>query len=255
MLRYAQCGRVHPPTVNLGKIKKKLRREVAAHPAKSAILGILCVVALWFWTPLVWGWVSPRGAGTTVKAAQELGGPQLPGLLPVAIAAADTEPNAPVHSWQQVVQWMEQDPRTQPVGPVLASRGPATALVSDWLPWSRRETVGRDPFFRPQPVETLTDKKERERGAEPSPTPPPVSPRDAGASVTGVIAGPAGGAAMINGRTYLEGEQVHLLKDGVSYAFHLVEIRPGKVVLTRDGTRYELNIPQSASWKTDEPIP
>ncbi len=48
---------------------------------------------------------------------------------------------------------------------------------------------------------------------------------------------------MINGRTYCEGDQVVLQKDEMSYAFHLTEVRPGGVVLMRDGTRYELSIP------------
>jgi hypothetical protein len=210
------------------------------------------VVALWFWAPLVWGWVAPKDTGgaaaPTATVAQEPGGPRFPSMPSAGMPtpAAHVEPTAQTYPWQQVAQWMKHDARTKPVGPLLAHRGPATAMLSGWLPWRRLETQVSDPFFHPVPVETLADRSQQHAVVELPSTPVSVSPQDVGASVTGVIAGRAGGTVMINGRAYLLGDQVHLHKDGMSYAFQVAEILPAKVVLTREGLRYELSIPFSA---------
>ncbi len=242
MFRQNPDGRAHVPVVNLGKLKKKLRREMTAHPAKAAVLGILFVVALWFWMPLLWGWFSPRSDGVaTVEPPPAM--PQLPGFSAAAAPAEASHAIATEYPWQQVVQWMEQDPRTQPVGSPLADRGPATTFLADWLPWSRHERVGRDPFHPSQP-EVAVAAETRDPVEQPAPA--PVSPQDAGATVSAVVAGPDGGAAIINGRAYRKGEQVLFEKDGRSYAFHLAEIRPGEVVLAHDAMRYVLALPVSA---------
>lgn len=102
----------------------------------------------------------------------------------------------------------------------------------------------RDPFLPPESARRFSVVSPPQDSApEPPSVPPAVSPKDAGAALTGVVAGPNGGSAMINGRTYCEGDQVVLQKDEMSHSFHLAEVRPGGVVLMRDGTRYELRIP------------
>ncbi len=239
--------------MKLGKISRKLRREVGAHPVKAAVLGILCLVALWFWAPLLQGWLTPRRPGSTASQAVQPGTPQRPGGSPTALAvpAPDSDSKTAVYPWRQIVQWMEQDPRTRPVAPAPETGQPAAGLADDQWLGKPLDAGFRDPFFRSEPAEK---EQAKEAAAEPPPAPPAVRPQDLGASVSGIISGPDGGAAVINERTYLEGEEVLLRKDGMAYAFHVAEIRPGTVVLTRDGARYELDI-QKASWKTDEPIP
>lgn len=242
MFRYAPSGQKHQKPVNLGRLRKKLRREIAAHPAKAAVLGILCVVALWFWAPLLWGWIAPPGDAPATVETPPAAVPQLPGL-PAAVAAP-AEASQPVsadYPWQQVVRWMEQDPRTRPVEPLPAGDESAAASLANWLPWSRREPVGRDPFFPPESAEVAGDEEELVP-AEPSP-PPVVRPEDAGASVSAVVVGPGGGTAIINGRAYREGEQVAFEKDGRAYVFVLAEIQRGEVVLARDGKRHVLTMP------------
>ncbi len=242
--------------MKLGKINKKLRREFSAHPAKAAVLALLCVVALWFWTPLVWGWIAAKGPAATAQpaAVQEPGGKALP-LGP----ATRPSTGPPVESngsdnWHQIVQWMEQDPRMQPVGLPVASRGPVPELVADGLPQGELQPTRRDPFARPGPAKSDASEEKRLVQAKLPAAPSPACPRDLGAKVTGVIAGPSGGTAMINGRSYGQGEQILLQKDGVSYAFEITSIWPGGVVLTRDGVRYELNMPLPANMPRP-PIP
>ncbi len=237
--------------MKLGKIRKQLRREFAAHPAKAAVLALLCVVALWFWAPLVWGWIAAKSPAAAVQpaVAQDPGGKGLPNSGPATISSAgpQAEPNVPGSNWHQIVQWMEQDPRMQPVGLPVASRGLVPELMADGSFQGELRPKRRDPFARPGPAETDAQDENQFVPNERPTAPLAVCPRDMGARVTGVIAGPSGGTAMINGRSYGQGEQVLLQKDGVSYAFELTSIWPWGVVLTRDGVRYELNIPLPAN--------
>lgn len=235
--------------MNLDKIKKKLRREVAAHPAKAAVLGVLCVVALWFWAPLVWGWTVPNKS-VIVPAVQPRDEPQLPGFPPpdVAAAGAETEPTERSHSWRELVQWMQNDPRTKPARPTWGAPGPVTTVLGEWLPWRRLSPGGRDPFQTAQSVRRApVEDTQQESDAELLPVLPAISPKDAGASLTGVVAGLSGGAAIINGRAYMEGDAVLLHKDGKSYTFHLTDVLPGRVVLHRDRMQYELSLPHPAN--------
>src|SRR6266576_3193818 len=47
--------------VNLEKLAKQLRRDLAANPKKAAALGLMVLVALYFWGPLAWKWVAAGG--------------------------------------------------------------------------------------------------------------------------------------------------------------------------------------------------
>ena len=41
--------------MDLGRLGKKARNELMRNPKKSAILGVICLVALYFWLPLLRG--------------------------------------------------------------------------------------------------------------------------------------------------------------------------------------------------------
>ncbi len=192
--------------------------------------------------------------------APPVGVPRLPGF-PAAVAspAKASQPAPANHPWQQVVQWMEQDPRTQPVDPLPGGNEPAAAFLANWLPWGREHSAGRDPFFPPELAEAARVEEEVE---PPESTPPPVvRPEDMGASVSAVVVGPDGGTAILNGRAYRKGEQMTFEKDGRAYVFTLAEIQHGGVVLTRDDMRYVLPMPRSSdapklsSGEIELPVP
>ncbi len=235
--------------VNLGKIKKKLKREVTAHPAKAAVLGGLCVVAMWFWVPLVWGWVSPKEPSAAATVAREPSAMPVPGFVPtsVSVPPAEATPAVPAVPWTQIVQWMEQDPRTSSVEVAFENPGTVPLPPGDERSVGLVQAARRDPFRPSVSPEDRMAVNAEEAAPEVAPVPAKISPRDAGATITAVIASPTGGTAMISGRTYFLGEQVLLHKDNEAYTFRLTEIHPGGVVLTRDGMRYELNIPLPAN--------
>ncbi len=248
MLYRAPRVQTHLIDVNLGKIKKKLKREITAHPAKAAVLGILCVVAIWFWVPLVWGWVSPPNKIGATPPAQTTGIPSLPTLGPTIATAESTKPSpsAPDLPWPQVIEWMEQDPRTRPMPMTSASPQVPTTSPDDTVSEPSPATA-RNPFTTPASSQEAIAAREAAVAAEVPARPPEITPQDAGAAVSAVIASPTGGTAMINGRTYFLGEQVILWKDNQTYSYQLARIHPGGVVLSRNGTEYELNIPTPAN--------
>ena len=47
--------------VKLHKLAKQARRDLLANPKKAAILGLMLLVALYFWGPLLWKWFAPAG--------------------------------------------------------------------------------------------------------------------------------------------------------------------------------------------------
>jgi len=234
--------------VNLGKIKKRLKKEAAGHPVKAGVLGVLCLVAVWFWLPLVWKWTAGSKTPATADTAKESESPQVPGfsVMVAPVAAANKEPTVPDVSWKQLIQWMENDPRNKSAELDCEDQGPVATLLAEWLRRSPSDVEGRDPFFRRRQLQPAGTEAAGNRKVSEAQGAPEISPDDAGAILTGIIAGPARGAAMISGRTYFEGEQVLLHKDGGSYMFQLDEVRPAGVVLIRNGIRYELNIPGPA---------
>jgi hypothetical protein len=53
--------------VNLEKLIKQLRRDMTANPKKAAALGVMILVALYFWGPLAWNWIAPSASKRSSK--------------------------------------------------------------------------------------------------------------------------------------------------------------------------------------------
>jgi hypothetical protein len=207
--------------VNLASLGKKLRREATKNPKKAALLGLMAIVAVWFWIPLVGGWIGKGNKDMPTAAAKPDGTPMAAAAATPADPAAEAVakkavPDRP--SWQQIIQWMHNDPRTM-TAPSL--------------------TIQRDPFEVPK-IETAKTK------AEEKPKPPKITPTAAGLALTSTIIGPQRRVAQINGETYVVGQTIARVKekqaDGV--IFKLVEVQPRRAVLEADGQRFELTIPE-----------
>jgi hypothetical protein len=60
--------------VKLAQLKKQLLRDLQRSPKKAAVLGLSCLLALYFWAPLVTGYFNPtkpkRVAKETATAAE-----------------------------------------------------------------------------------------------------------------------------------------------------------------------------------------
>jgi len=223
--------------VSLNKLAKRLRREFIGNPKKGAVLLLLVAVAVYFWVPLVWGWIakddpvataeSPQTSETAKTARLAAGALPVPPTAGAAQTdqAAQTEQTArqPKIPWQQVVKWMDNDPRT------LAAH---------------RVTGGRNPFVTPK-REVVQPKIETEK--KPVQVEPDATPASLGMALSGTIIGSRRRVARIDGKTYRQGQTVAATKEGRRFEFTLAEIHPRYIVLKRDKESFELKIPAPGS--------
>jgi hypothetical protein len=206
----------------------RLKREITASPKKAAVLAIVCVVAICFWTPLVLKWAGKKS--TTDDLAVASSEEETTSATPIA-AAPPTEANNPTTqaqptNWQKILKWIRNDPKMKPQ--VAISR--------------------RDPFA--PAVSRQVVKVQEPAQAPPPPPPPEITPQQAGIFVSSTVVGTKSRTALINGRTYRESQQIAGAKS--QDRFVLVEIRPKGVILERNGQRYEVKIPRVENVQFDE---
>lgn len=212
--------------VSSNKLVKQLRREISAHPKKAAALGLLALVALWFWAPLVWGWIGSQDTETATEVEPVADG--LPAQPPGPISNLQPTPKkeekteSPRHPWQKLVKWMEDDWRTSAAN-VVSSR--------------------RDPFRTPKPEVAESQPKDE----TPEPDQQEVTPESLGLVLSGTAVGPRRRVAQIGGKTFRIGTTISVTKDGQQYQFTLVEVHSDRVVLERNAKRFELKIPTTGS--------
>lgn len=212
-------------------LKQQLIRDLKASWQKSAILGVLLLVGLWFWVPPLLRMVRGRSTATTVAATS-----------PSSPTASATPPSAPIvptpaPSGSQTVNWEKID----------------AALRQDRLAQSAELTeLQSNPFVM-----------DREQFAPPilfaeEPPTPPSSIRIAGASekaaleglvLQSTIIGAERRAAMINRRLYFEGREVPW--NGQTWL--LTTVSANKVVLARGMETHELMLPRRAGALIDAP--
>src|SRR5262245_15983252 len=109
-------------------IVQKLQREMNASPAKAAGLGLGIVVAIYFWAPLVKGFIwSDAPAAPPVPAAPPAAAAPAVAAAPVAPAAPGATPPAtaaPGYDWQRYAQMIDEDVRMQSSGELPNARDP-----------------------------------------------------------------------------------------------------------------------------------
>jgi hypothetical protein len=205
--------------MNLSKLAKQLRREAKANPKKAALLGLLVLVALYYWGPMMWGWVaadeatgSPPDAPTTAAVASL--GAATPGTLKPPSTPEDKSTGTP--PWTHLDEWMTQDPMTAPVEDVTGWHDPFAVAAAE-----------------PQAVEP--DDAQNEQLL--------LSPEDLGIELSGTLVGPHRRVALIGGKAYREGQTVNIDRDGQSIEFQLAEVHSRRIVLGREGRRFDLRIP------------
>jgi len=196
-------------TVNLSKLAKQLRREATSNPKKAAALGLLALVALWFWAPLVKGWFVKDNPAVEAKPAKPAGDSSPTSVANVP-SQSGTEPKKaekPQRPWYQLVQWMEEDPRTSATDPFARQR---------------------DPFSRVKTRVVIEKPEELSQSL--------------GMELSSTIIGSNRRVARINGKTYQEGSLVEIDKNGREIEFRLERVERRRVVLNRDGKQFELKL-------------
>ncbi len=224
--------------MNLSKIGKKLKREAANSPGKAAVLGLVCLVAIYFWAPLLYRWTVKSG-DTTPTASPDVSA--VHSSAPAAMAAAvpgtgatTTKSNAPETpqpstDWQKTLQQIESDPDMKPA-----------AFERDI-----------EPFAGP-PAEAKSQVADLD--VAPPPVAEKITPGGLGITLVGTLVGPDRRAARIGGKTVLVGQSIEVVKGTERYQFTLTDVQRDRVILMRDGERFELTVKPAASngrieWK------
>jgi len=220
--------------VNVDNLSKKLSREFSRNKKKSAILAVMCLVAVYFWAPLVKEWVfgkSPKKPVAKKPAKPET--PTAPVLETLAAEAASSPALTAAPDWKQVAQWIETH--------AAASGDPHAAL----------QQITRDPF---QPIAPP-----KEQHPEEATTETPIAAQmeqavdhaiTAGLQLTSTFVGGRNRVAYISGVAYEEGEHVPLSTvslTGQALELRVLAIRSGEVVLEHAGRPHILRIERRLS--------
>jgi len=207
--------------MSLNKLARQLRREAMGNPKKAAILAVLVLVAVYFWGPLVWGWVAPEEASGEPPNAKAEATAEPATFANTALAQSqelpDKEQKACPHPWTQLDEWMREDPMTTPA-----------EEVTGW----------RDPFASALAVVEV-DQHEAVQAAV-----APVTPESLGVELSGTLIGPRRRVALIGGKAYRAGQTVTVDHAGRPIHLQLVEVHPRRIVLEWEGNRFDLAIPE-----------
>ena len=198
--------------MNYQRLIRQLRREAVGNPKKAAILGLLALVALWFWAPLVWGWVAPKKKATASSATKTVAVATPESQASTHREYSDTEESAQqaLPAWHEIAKWRKNDPRS---------------LAATWT------ATQRDPFT---PVENKSAENLDNLDND-------LTPERLGMVLSSTIVGPQHRVAVINGETYSPGATVTVTSSGKTIQFVLAEIHPRRIVLMRGGQRFELH--------------
>ncbi len=227
--------------MKLDKLVKQISRDAKANPKKAALLGVMALVALYFWAPLMAKFCLPKSGKHGVKTTNA-------GLIltddPVEPAEKAKSTTAAKFHWAKVKDLIEHDPRMTPAAYDEAWSDPfAVAIV-----------------HTPEAEEMSVSAPEHVPLAEPS----PVTPEDAGLVASNILISPRRKTVMINGDTYRENEIVSAaLKDNPStvFEFRVIQIDRQRITLEREGKTYVLELSKSGLaagdqiQRTTKPVP
>ncbi len=213
----------------MNKLFRQIRREAARSPQKAAVLGLLALVAVWFWVPLMLDWIRGDGQKKANAATEET----FPAGLefatahnPMAATAPDAQPQEEVPSdWQEVVTWLQEDPLTHAAEPIASSRDPFVTV--DFPP------------VHPSLLHPVQEETQEETGQLPEWT-----PKQIGLTLTSTLVGPGQKLALISGKAYHPQDTIVATHASQQIEFTLAEVHLRHAVLLREGKTYELRIPR-----------
>lgn len=216
-------------------LKNRLLHELKASAAKSAVLGSLLLVGLYFWVPPLWRAVGFGGHKPPAPSASSVAveSPAPPPAVPNAVSpsAADATHTAHV-TWDRAADVLEHDPLVKSADAAAIGGDPFRIDHGQFPPPILFAAEATNPVSKPAPVETAAE-----------------LPDDVVLKST--IIGRTRRAAFINTRLYHEGADVRV--GGETY--RLESVHPRRAVLTRGGKTFELKIPGPAEFGEDDAEP
>jgi len=171
--------------MNTSNLASRLKKEFLRNKAKSTILGVIFVVAIYFWAPLISGWLPWQDTATPQTLVTAL--PQQTGQQPTA--AVPTK--SPGLDWLQL----------------------STTIAADAMMDKIRIKPKRNPFAA-APIQSLVTTA---GPVAPKPEPAPVEDISEGApmaagelKLTSIFVGPAFSEAVIDGQTYTVNDELEI---------------------------------------------
>jgi hypothetical protein len=202
-------------TLNINRVVNQVRREATANPKQAAILGLLMLVAVYYWAPLIWGWVTPTATAAesaTVQSADASARPTKPSS-PQKVSVKPQQQN-----WQDLASWRKSDPYSTTASSLSSLNNPFVTNPDD--------ESDATPQVRTQHAIT--------------------SPAELGLTLTSTIVG-ANSIALINGRAYRVGRAIIVEHGGGRHVFELVEVGPRSAILSQGGVEFALTMERTDS--------
>lgn len=217
---------------------KQIQREAAANKGKAAVLAVVCLVALYFWIPLVSGWFS-GGAGDSNESlvvTPNTAAAQAPVKISAASVATATHDK---HAWYDVAHWMANDP----------------LMTSATLPAGLQ-----DPFRQPAPKVEEPDPDELAQ-AEASKTPTRLDLEKLGMVLSSTMVSRQRAVIQISGKSLAmpidangrptRATTLRYTHGDTDYQFAVLAVHPGGVVLQHGSETYDLRMKQRPSAGND----
>jgi hypothetical protein len=240
----------------LKRLAKQLRRELKAHPGRATILGVLLLVGVYFWGPILWGSSKSKAPGD--GQAIEANAPNV--ALDPSDATAKKTQGFVAWPWDETIAAIERDPRMRTATGLGTLRNPFAAT--------------------PKYVAHLEKQKANEDGAKKAgadsqkkkPVKVEVTPESVGLVLTSTMVGGRRSVATVNGKLVKIGDLITAStaapavrtrarspaeKDKSknvdrepdaspqAIAFRLVGVNTKSVVLLREGKKFELKMKEN----------
>jgi hypothetical protein len=215
--------------MSAAKVVKQLKREVAANKGKASVLGFVCLIAAYYWAPLLGGWFTGEDAKKTANKEKSKAG-----------AAADnsnepnpnlTSPANPEHAWFDVARWINNDPMM------------ASAKLTD---------EARNPFWQPKGVEDESDETDDDLVDVEPDAEPDIELDKLGLELKSTLVASARAVVQINDETIkipidaqgrpTEVTIIQIDWGTTEYKFVVMKVTPTSVILGRDGKAYKLEL-------------
>ena len=209
--------------MNLQQLVKRLRRELTANPKKAIILGLVLLVGVYFWVPLLASWMGGGSAPAAAKAPDPNADlvPSFTAML-TGQTAAKPKDSQKQYPWSTVAEWLDRDGRTTAADPKGLERNPFCAVV---------------------------EKKEVKKVVATKVIKTRLTPKQLSMTLEGTMIGRQRKMAIIDGKSYQEGDVIKVRNRQGSVEFELHEVQARSAILMRDGEPFVLRLPR---WDESE---
>ena len=191
----------------------KLAKELKRNTKKTAILAIVCILAVWLWAPLIWGWMGFGNEQTTVDVMPP--NTTTPTVATPAVSHSASAASVPDLSWKKLTDLFSHHQLMKT----------AELQLEAAAPFGKKETK---PVATEKETERSTDEDAATDDTQLANRP---TPKELGLKLTSTVTGRGIELAVINGNTCHLGAELIVPYQDRDVQFKLVQVRPDVVSL------------------------